>query len=135
MKSALLFSAILSLAACHLPAATPPEPTPVSTLTMIACNPTFADDGTLLLAPVQAVFQNVITSAGEKFTAQQNLTWDGADKKKTVTIDGIKLTYDQVTRAAAAIANQEKAALAAAAAANKAAGPSGSMPAKAKPAP
>lgn len=91
------------------------DPTPKVTLTFLGSNPTFADDGTLLTAPVQAGFTSAIMSDDTKFMAQQNVTWDGADKTKSVEVDGIKLTYYQVTTFVAAIANQERIAQAAAA--------------------
>lgn len=81
--------------------------TVVTTLTMIGTNPTFDAKGTLLTAPVQAMFQSVTTIDDKMFTSPQNVTWDGTDQKTTVTVGGVTLTYYQVTQFAAAIANQE----------------------------
>lgn len=92
----------------------------VTTLTMIGANPTFDAKGTLLSAPVQAMFQSVTTVEDKMFTAPQNISWDGTDQKTTVTVGDLTLTYYQITQFAAAIAYQELAKQAKAAADAKA---------------
>lgn len=113
MKLRALFICLISVFAF---AATPP-PSPVTTVTMLGCNPTFNTDGSLATAPMQALFQTSAVVDDQKLTGSDSVAWDGTDRKKTVSFDGINASYYQVTMLAAAIANHERAAQAAAAAA------------------
>lgn len=106
MKKTLLL--LLALAFC-LGASDAPK----VTITMIGTNPTFNDDGSLAAAPMQALLSSAIVANGETFAAQSSVSWNGADTEATVNLDGLTLTYAQVTRAAIAIAQQEAAAKAA----------------------
>lgn len=97
---------LFALAAVALIAAA--DPTPQVTITMIGSNPVFADDGSLVSAPVQAMFSTSAMVDDQKLSAPSSISWDGTDQKKTVEFDGIKATYYQVTMLAATIAEQER---------------------------
>lgn len=79
----------------------------VTTLTFVGTNPSFDADGTLKAANIEAAFNSALTIDGTTYTSVKRVSWDGTDKTRTVTVDGITATYEQVTRLAAAIANKE----------------------------
>jgi len=105
----------LALVLCFFVAAPAPllraasDPKPVSVITFIGSNPAFADDGTLLTAPVQAMFKTDVTINGVVYHNNESVSWDGTSTSFTVTVDGMNLTPKQVTQAAALIANYVKA--------------------------
>lgn len=84
-------------------------------LARLQVDPSFNEDGSLQSALVQAFFgQNLINDATSPITVTPQ-PWPDAtvvdcvkDAAKMIVIDGITLTYDQVARAIATAAAQER---------------------------
>jgi hypothetical protein len=78
-----------------------PEPTVETSLARIQTDPA--------TGVAQAFFEQKTTFNGLEFQAPwTNVTWSLEDPDKFVEVDGIRLTYAQVSRAVVAIAYQEK---------------------------
>lgn len=83
--------------------------TPVSVITMVGANPTFSPSGSLLTCSVQSLWQTSVTVAGQTYTSQSSVSWDGTSTTNSVTVGNITVTYAQATALITAIATQERA--------------------------
>lgn len=81
--------------------------TAVTTLVFVGTNPSFAEDGTLKSANIEAGFNSALTIDGKTYNSTARVNWDGTDATRTVTVDGVTATYAQVTKLAAEIAKRE----------------------------
>lgn len=84
-------------------------------LARLQVDPSFNEDGSLEVASIQAFFsQNLINDSDDPVTVTPQPWADATlidcvkDATKTVVVDGITLTYDQVARAMVATATQER---------------------------
>lgn len=107
MKNILQLFALACLLAVGARAQTPQ---PSNVISMVGANPTFDSKGSLLTAGFQCLMSSTVTVGEDTYAKQYSISWDGADAKTTVIVDGVKYSYLLATQIVLAIANQEYAA-------------------------